>query len=169
MSEELHPLAKLLRDDPRYTIEAYQFVREGLDYAQQVLGLRDKQSSPSPSEEEEEDDDEFLAGEADDVDEEDNAGDDETRAQPKRSQHVTGQQLCHALRHYAVEQFGLLAKLVLNSWGLHATSDFGEIVYNLIGIEAMSKSESDRREDFNDVYDFEEAFVKGFQFPKSTS
>jgi uncharacterized repeat protein (TIGR04138 family) len=52
--------------------------------------------------------------------------------------------------------------LVLNSWGVHSTSDFGEIVYNLIGIREMKKSDSDRREDFDDVYDFDEAFVKDF-------
>ena len=49
-----------------------------------------------------------------------------------------------------------MAKVVLNSWGLRTTGDFGEIVYNLIGIGMMKKSKTDRREDFDDVFDFDE-------------
>src|SRR5688572_27655941 len=48
--------------------------------------------------------------------------------------HVTGQQLCEAIRRYAVEQYGMLAKSVLNDWGVRSTSDFGEIVFGLIDI-----------------------------------
>jgi uncharacterized repeat protein (TIGR04138 family) len=55
-----------------------------------------------------------------------------------------------------------MAKLVLADWGIRSTSDFGEIVYNLIKIGEMSKSEDDRREDFDDVYDFDEALVRQF-------
>jgi uncharacterized repeat protein (TIGR04138 family) len=77
--------------------------------------------------------------------------------------HVTGQQLCQAIRLYAWEQYGYLAKTVLDSWGVSSTSDFGEIVYNLISIKAMKKSDTDRREDFDDVYDFEEGLVREFK------
>ncbi len=77
--------------------------------------------------------------------------------------HVTGQELCEAIRLFATEQFGMMAKLVLNDWGIRSTGDFGEIVYNLIEIKEMKKSNSDRREDFDDVYDFDTAFVQEFQ------
>ncbi|MFW6171745.1 MAG: Minf_1886 family protein, partial [Planctomycetota bacterium] len=63
----------------------------------------------------------------------------------------------------ALEQFGLMARVVLNSWGIRSTGDVGEIVYNLIGIGMMKKSPSDRREDFEDVFDFEEAFEREFK------
>lgn len=53
--------------------------------------------------------------------------------------------------------------MVLANWGIHSTSDFGELVYNLIRIEQMRKSDTDRREDFNDVYDFDDAFEPEFQ------
>ena len=43
------------------------------------------------------------------------------------------------------------------------TGDFGNIVFNLIEIECMNKSEHDRRKDFDDVYDFDEAFQQQFQ------
>jgi len=80
--------------------------------------------------------------------------------------HMTGQQLCGAIREYAREQYGYMAKAVLNNWGLQTTGDFGDIVYNLIEIGMMKKSENDRREDFDDVYDFETAFVEDFQITR---
>ena len=53
--------------------------------------------------------------------------------------------------------------MVLANWGVHSTSDFGEIVYNLIRIEQMRKSESDEREDFNNLYTFDDAFEPTFE------
>ena len=82
---------------------------------------------------------------------------------PPPEAHLTGQQLCDAIRQLAVDQFGYLAKTVLNNWGVHSTGDFGEIVYNLIEIKEMKKSDSDRREDFDDVYDFDEALEQQFE------
>jgi uncharacterized repeat protein (TIGR04138 family) len=81
--------------------------------------------------------------------------------------HVTGQELCEGIRRYAIDQYGLMAKIVLNNWGIYQTGDFGEIVYNLIEVNRMRKSESDRREHFDDVYDFEEAFVQRFRIKSS--
>jgi uncharacterized repeat protein (TIGR04138 family) len=56
-----------------------------------------------------------------------------------------------------------MAKTVLNSWGIHGTGDFGEIVFNLIRFGRMRKTKEDRREDFDDVYDFETAFEQQFK------
>jgi uncharacterized repeat protein (TIGR04138 family) len=80
-----------------------------------------------------------------------------------RSQHVAGAELLNGLRMYAIEQFGPLAKTVLNAWGIMRCADFGDIVFNLIEYNVFSKTESDRREDFAEVFDFNEAFVKPFQ------
>ena len=77
--------------------------------------------------------------------------------------HVTGQELCEAIRQFALEQYGYMAKLVLGNWGMHATRDFGEIVFNLIRIGRMKKTPQDRREDFDDVFDFEQAFCRQFR------
>lgn len=77
--------------------------------------------------------------------------------------HLTGQQLCEASRLYAIDQYGLLAKVVLNSWGIRTTGDLGEIVYNMINARLMKKSTADRREDFDDVYDFAVAFEQEFE------
>jgi len=46
---------------------------------------------------------------------------------------------------------------------VHRTGDFGEIVYNLIRIKHMKKSELDRREDFDDAYEFATAFEPVFE------
>lgn len=82
--------------------------------------------------------------------------------QPER--HLTGQQLCEASRKYALEQYGLMAKTVLESWGIRSTDDLGEIVYNLIEVDLMKKSDHDRREDFDGVFDFETGLRGAFEF-----
>jgi uncharacterized repeat protein (TIGR04138 family) len=131
--------AKLLKEDRRYPLEAYIFIFESLHYAQEVLGL----GSDSPSE----------PGVESPREKED--------AGPQR--HVTGQQLCEAIRQFALEQYGYMAKLVLSNWGMHTTRDFGEIVFNLIRVGRMRKTPQDRREDFDDVFDFEQAFCRQFR------
>ena len=140
---ELPPLVRLLAEDQRYRIEAYHFVGAGLEYAQEVLGLGRTQAKPR------------SRGKSRD-------GEPTGRA----VRHIRGQELCHALKQLAHEKYGYLAKLVLASWGIHSTSDFGEIVYNLIRIGKMSKSAGDRREDFDDVYDFEQALVREYRIAK---
>ncbi|MCA9126657.1 MAG: hypothetical protein KDB22_06220 [Planctomycetales bacterium] len=126
MTEKIHPFVELLQQDQRYHIEAYQFVRDALAYAQEILKM------PGQGE----------SGE----------------------HHITGQQLCEAIRQFGLEQYGFMAKTVLNSWGVHNTGDFGEIVYNMIRIKHMKKSPSDRREDFDEVYDFATGFDPVFEF-----
>jgi len=79
----------------------------------------------------------------------------EAERQPR---HVTGAQLCEGLRELAWERWGRLAPVVLRRWNIRRTRDFGEMVYFLIKIGAMSRQESDRIEDFDDVYDLETAF-----------
>lgn len=83
-------------------------------------------------------------------------------ARAEKSRHVSGPELLDGLRVYALDQFGPLTKTVLNAWGVTRCSDFGEIVFNLIEYSVFSKTESDRREDFADLFDFDTAFVKPF-------
>jgi uncharacterized repeat protein (TIGR04138 family) len=86
---------------------------------------------------------------------------------PKR--HVTGKELVEGIREYAIQQFGPMALTVLRSWGIGKTHDFGEIVFNLVNAGILGKTEDDRKEDFNDGYDFDTAFVRPFlpQMPSS--
>lgn len=85
----------------------------------------------------------------------------------RKSLHVTGPELLGGIRDYALDQYGPLAKTVLNSWGLTRCSDFGDIVFNLIDYNVFSKTDTDRKEDFSDIYTFEEAFVKPFEPQRS--
>lgn len=80
-----------------------------------------------------------------------------------KPRHVSGRELSFGIRDYANEQFGPLAALVLEQWGMGCTSDFGEIVYNLIEAGLMGRSGSDKRGDFDDVYDFDEEFSKRYE------
>lgn len=86
------------------------------------------------------------------------AGRKRRRGRGEKETHLSGRELCEAVRQYALQQYGFLARQVLANWGINSTSDLGEIVYNLIRIDVFKKSPSDRREDFNDVYDFVDAF-----------
>ncbi len=80
-----------------------------------------------------------------------------------RSGHVTGRELSEGLGAYALEQFGRLARTVLEAWGIRATADIGEIVFNMVEVGLLRKTDEDRRDDFADVYDFAEAFDRGFR------
>jgi uncharacterized repeat protein (TIGR04138 family) len=77
---------------------------------------------------------------------------------------VSGQQLCEAARLYGLQQYGYLAPTVLATWGIRATDDFGAIVFNMIDIGQMRKTKADRREDFQGVYEFAEAFTRDLAF-----
>ncbi len=78
------------------------------------------------------------------------------RAALGRRRHVTGQELSRSLAEFAAKQFGPMACTVLKSCGVHATEDFGYIVYNLIDIKVLRKQESDTLRDFFAVLDLQE-------------
>ena len=77
---------------------------------------------------------------------------------PEGPRHVSGQQWCEGLRELALQTWGPLAPVVLRSWRIRTTRDFGEMVFLLIGLGLTGKQDSDRIEDFDNVYDFAEAF-----------
>ena len=78
--------------------------------------------------------------------------------------HVSGQTLCEGLRKLAIKKWGRLAMLVLNTWGVKTTRDFGEIVWLMIRNKWMSAQPTDSIEDFNNVYDFKTVFKDQFKF-----
>lgn len=124
-----HPkIEELVRRDPRYSYEAYEFVFSALTHTQTMLGRAQK---PDPSREEE--------------------------------HHVSGPQLLLGVRDLALQEFGLLARTVFRMWGINATADFGEIVFNLVEAGLMSKTPQDDRLDFHDVFDLDEALTRGYR------
>jgi uncharacterized repeat protein (TIGR04138 family) len=83
---------------------------------------------------------------------------------PAESHHITGQVLCKGLRRLAVEKWGRLAMLVLNTWNIKTTRDLGEIVYLMIENKWMSAQPTDSIDDFNNVYEFKSVFKDQFKF-----
>ena len=76
--------------------------------------------------------------------------------------HVTGPELLEGLRQYALREFGPMVITVFDSWGIHSSGDIGNMVFNLIGAGIFGKTEEDSIEDFRNVYNFDEVFVKPF-------
>ncbi len=130
MSKFYPKIAEVVRRDPRYAYEAYEFLFEALEHTQQKLGR-------APREPEEE---------------------------PGAAHHVSGRELCLGIRDFALEQFGLMARVVFHRWGVNRTADVGELVFNLIEANMLSKTPEDSREDFRDVFDLDEALVREFRF-----
>ncbi|MEO0092312.1 MAG: Minf_1886 family protein [candidate division WOR-3 bacterium] len=84
----------------------------------------------------------------------------------KKPKHVTALELLEGVKVLAQNEFGIMAKTVLESWGIKTTDDIGEIVFNLIEARILSKTEEDKKEDFHNVFDFNEVFVQDYQFSK---
>ena len=76
--------------------------------------------------------------------------------------HVSGPELLGGVRQYALKEFGPMVMTVFDSWGIHSCEDIGNMVFNLIEAGIFGKTEEDSIEDFKNVYDFDEAFVKPF-------
>lgn len=74
--------------------------------------------------------------------------------------HITGRELCIGIRELAEAEFGFLAKTVFEQWGVRSTADFGEIVFLLIEEDQLSKQETDTKDDFLNVYAFDDVFEK---------
>jgi len=72
--------------------------------------------------------------------------------------HVAATELLDGLRAFALELYGPLARMVLESWGLHRTEDFGEIVFRLVDCQLLNKQETDRKSDFADGFSFRDVF-----------
>jgi len=77
--------------------------------------------------------------------------------------HVTGQELLAGIRAFALTQFGPMTPLVFEEWGIRRCEDFGEIVFNLVEIGLLGKTEKDSRADFQNGYDFDAAFRQPFR------
>lgn len=124
-------LAGVLARDHRYSIHAYAFVFEALEYTKDLKKRVQAR----------------------------------TRTRGRRAsklRHVTGRELCEGARLLALSHYGLLAMAVLGQWGIRETSDFGEIVYNLIASGDLERSPADTKADFDRVYEFEDALRRDY-------
>lgn len=87
-----------------------------------------------------------------------------TREKYKKERHVTGQELCVGIKVLALNRYGPMVKTVFEHWGIRNTIDFGNIVFNMVNEKVLSKTEEDSIDDFRDVYDFDDVFVRRYKF-----
>lgn len=85
----------------------------------------------------------------------------EGKAEP--DSHVSGPQLLEGVRDLALREYGLMARTVFRAWGINSTADVGEIVFNLVAANLMSKTAEDSRDDFRDVYDLDQVLVRDYR------
>jgi uncharacterized repeat protein (TIGR04138 family) len=76
--------------------------------------------------------------------------------------HITGRELAEACRDLALDRYGVLARLVLEQWGVKSTADIGDVVFTMVELDLLMSQASDTREEFADVYDFDKAFEAGY-------
>jgi len=82
-----------------------------------------------------------------------------TQGKLKRASHINGVELLEGIREFAIQQYGPMARAVLTHWGITKTEDFGNIVFNMIDKNLLSKTETDSLDDFKDVYAFDVVFA----------
>ena len=87
-----------------------------------------------------------------------------TMGRLRRRGHVTGRELLDGIAVLAKREFGPTAKMVLESWGVKETKDFGEIVFSLVDAGLFGKTDKDSIEDFEEVYSFDEVFEKHYDW-----
>ena len=77
---------------------------------------------------------------------------------------MTSVELLHGIKDLALAVYGPMAKHVFESWGVHKTADWGEIVFALVVHNYLGKTAQDKKEDFEGVYDFEDVFVREYRY-----
>jgi uncharacterized repeat protein (TIGR04138 family) len=80
---------------------------------------------------------------------------------PEEDLHVSGAELLRGACELAIREFGMMAPVVFRLWGVRSTDDLGELVFKLIRVGRLSKSDRDEPEDFHDVFDLEKALAEG--------
>ena len=81
-----------------------------------------------------------------------------------RKGHVSGQELSLGIKEYALNEYGRMARTVLEHWGIKVTGDFGNIVFNMVDAGVLGKTEEDSIDDFADVFDFKSAFEDDYSY-----
>lgn len=77
--------------------------------------------------------------------------------------HMSGEDILDEFKERALDQYGPLTYTVLTEWGLAATEDIGEMMFNLTEAHRINRDEDDTPESFAAGYDFKEAFLGPYQ------
>lgn len=113
----------VIEKDPRYTKEAYIFLKEALEFT-----IKQKR-----------------------------------RGKSEAGSHVDAGELLDGFRQLALKEFGPMVMTVLEYWGVAASDDVGNMVFNLIDAGVFGKTKSDSVEDFRGALNFRTAFVEPFE------
>ncbi len=88
---------------------------------------------------------------------------DSTEDEPDADHHVSGAELLRGVCDLAVITFGMMAPVVFKQWNVRTTGDVGRMVFDLIKVGRLSKSDRDAPEDFHDLFDLPRALTEGFE------
>ncbi len=111
-----------------YPPMAYQFIREGVRHTVEMIhGLREQQEREGG-----------------------------TLHSPDSARHVSAQQLCYGIKDLAMDRYGGMAQTVLSHWGIRATRDVGNIVFAMLAVGILGRSDNDALDQFDNVFDFAE-------------
>ena len=77
-----------------------------------------------------------------------------------------GAELLAGVCDLAKREFGRMARVVFAQWGINKTGDWGDIVFNLIEANLLSKTDNDSRDDFRDLFDLDDVLVHNFQIER---
>jgi uncharacterized repeat protein (TIGR04138 family) len=80
---------------------------------------------------------------------------------PER-RHISGPELAGACRDLALERYGVMARPVLEHWGIRSSEDLGNVVFTLVELGFLVTAPGDTREDFANVFDFADAFEHAY-------
>jgi uncharacterized repeat protein (TIGR04138 family) len=80
--------------------------------------------------------------------------------------HIAGRELAVACRDLALERYGVMARLVLEHWGVRCTSDIGDMVFALVDLGLLISQPTDTRDEFADVYSFDQAFEREYPWSR---
>ena len=76
--------------------------------------------------------------------------------------HILPRELLDGVRLLGQRRYGMMAPCVFRCWGITSTADVGRIVFELVELGKMKKTDDDRLSDFVDVYTFDDAFNSGY-------
>jgi uncharacterized repeat protein (TIGR04138 family) len=85
-----------------------------------------------------------------------------SQARLTERRHISGRELAEACRDLARERYGVLARMVLEHWGITTTGDLGDIVFTLVDLGLLRSQPNDTRDDFVDVFAFGDAFDRDY-------
>ncbi len=81
----------------------------------------------------------------------------------EKSKNVSAVEILDEFRETVLDEFGPLSYFVLTEWGVKATEDIGEMMFNLADAKRLVKNEAETKAPFVGVYDFREAFLAPFE------